>query len=116
MRDSLDEMTEFLSSLKEQIVYVGGEMPVIHFQIPKGTPKERSMSFATAARREFPATVKLLFTTPGVKICVNRSKVINLELKDCSVSLKMFLENILKTMKEKSDVLNIRMENVTWTV
>ena len=89
-------------------------MPVIHVQFPPGTPKERSTAFAQAMRQEFPPDVRMVFTTPGVKIDVHRPKTINLTISDCEMTVKEITKRIAQLLEEKADILNIRIQNIKW--
>jgi len=111
---NIPEIGKLISGVKTEIIKTEGELPVVHVQFPPGTPKERSSAFAKAMREEFPVNVKIVFTTPGVKIEVHRPKVINLTISDCVVTVEELENNINKILEDQADVVNIRIHNITW--
>jgi len=110
----IEGIGKLISGIKTEIIKLEGEMPVVHVQFPPGTPKDRSAAFAQAMRHEFPPDVRIIFTTPGVKLEVHRPKTVNLTISDCEITLLEAEKKIEQILKEKSDIINIRMHNVIW--
>jgi hypothetical protein len=113
-KEEEEGLYKIISGLKTEIIKLEGEMPVVHVQFPPGTSKDRSSAFAQAMRQEFPADVKIVFTTPGVKIDVHRPRVVNLTITDCEVTVKDIENRISHLFKEEIDIINIRIHNVKW--
>ena len=102
-----------ISGIKAELVKVGGDEVVVHVTFPPGTPKERSSSFAKRLREQFPSSVRMVFTTPGVQINISRPKTVNLSISDCSIAISDLKDRISQVLTEEADTINIRLHNVS---
>lgn len=104
----------FISGIKHELIEVGGADVVVHVTFPPGTPKDRSAAFAKKLREQFPTSVRMVFTTPGVQLSVHRPKTINLNISDCPMTMGEIKEKIDRILKEKADTINIRLHNISF--
>ena len=108
-------ITRLLAGVKTEVLRLSGEYPVVHVQIPPGTPRARSEEFAKRVRNELPPEIKIIFTTPGVKIDVKRPKVVNLIVSDCVINKFDLKDRIDDLLSSEADTINIKIHNVEWT-
>jgi hypothetical protein len=105
---------KLISGIRTEILKIDGDVAVVHVQFPPGTPKDRSAAFAEAIRKEFPKPIRMVFTTPGVKIDVRRPKVINLNISNCVLTHKEAEKKISQVLKEEADTVTINIDKVRW--
>ena len=104
---------QLIAGLKTELMRCNTADTVVHVQFPPGTPHDRSEQFARALRREFPAKVRMAFTTPGVKLAIHRPRTVNLTLTNMELSHNDVVEHISKILEEKADQVHITLNNVT---
>ena len=104
---------QLVSGIKTELMHCNNDT-VVHVQFPPGTSKERSSQFATALRKEFPAKVRMAFTTPGVKLNIQRPRNVNLTLTNLELTQSDVLEQISLALDESADNIHITLNNVTW--
>lgn len=105
---------KLVAGIKTELMHVSPNDVVVHVSFPPGTSKERSAQFATALRREFPAKVRMAFTTPGVKLHVHRAREVNLTIANCDLSMEEAVERIEQVLQGRADIINISLTNIKW--